>query len=55
MVFWLLGRALRPVKPILRGLSEMERGRLDTRLPGFSLPEFPGLPSLPDMPGCPLD
>ena len=40
VVFWLLGRALRPVKPILRGLSEMERGRLDTRLPGFSLPEF---------------
>jgi PAS domain S-box-containing protein len=28
------------VKPILLGLSEMERGRLDTRLPGFSLPEF---------------
>ena len=40
VVFWLLGRALRPVKPILLGLSEMERGRLDTRLPGFSLPEF---------------
>ncbi len=40
VVFWLLGRALQPVKPILRGLSEMERGRLDTRLPGFSLPEF---------------
>ena len=40
VVFWLLGRALRPVKPILRGLSEMERGRLDTRLPGFPLPEF---------------
>jgi PAS domain S-box-containing protein len=39
-VFWLLGRALRPVKAILRGLSEMERGRLDTRLPAFSLPEF---------------
>jgi two-component system, NarL family, sensor histidine kinase UhpB len=40
VVFWLLGRALRPVKPILLGLSEMERGRLDTRLPGFPLPEF---------------
>jgi PAS domain S-box-containing protein len=40
VVFWLLGRALRPVQAILRGLSEMERGRLDTRLPGFSLPEF---------------
>lgn len=39
-VFWLLGRALRPVAPILRGLSQMELGRLDTRLPEFSLPEF---------------
>jgi two-component system, NarL family, sensor histidine kinase UhpB len=39
-VFWLLGRALRPVTPILRGLSEMERGRLNTRLPEFSLREF---------------
>ena len=40
VVFWLLGRALRPVKPILNGLSRMEQGRLDTRLPAFSLPEF---------------
>jgi two-component system, NarL family, sensor histidine kinase UhpB len=40
VVFWLLGRAFRPVTPILRGLSEMERGQLNTRLPGFSLPEF---------------
>jgi PAS domain S-box-containing protein len=40
VVFWLLGRALRPVTPILRGLSEMERGRLNTRLPQFSLREF---------------
>ena len=40
VVFWLLGRALRPVKTILGGLSRMEQGRLDTRLPAFSLPEF---------------
>jgi hypothetical protein len=40
VVFWLLGRALMPVAPILRGLSEMERGRLNTRLPDFSLREF---------------
>jgi PAS domain S-box-containing protein len=40
IVFWLLGRALRPVHTILQGLSEMERGRLDTRLPRFSLAEF---------------
>jgi len=39
-VFWLLGRSLRPVGTILRGLSQMERGQLDARLPRFSLPEF---------------
>ncbi|MEZ4279845.1 MAG: PAS domain S-box protein [Myxococcota bacterium] len=38
--FWLLGRALRPIGKILSGLSEMEHGRLDTRLPRFHLPEF---------------
>jgi len=40
VVFWLLGRALRPVQTILGGLSEMERGHLNTRLPAFPLPEF---------------
>jgi PAS domain S-box-containing protein len=40
VVFWLLGRSLQPVGTILRGLSQMERGRLDARLPSFSLPEF---------------
>jgi PAS domain S-box-containing protein len=40
VVFWLLGRSLQPVGTILRGLSQMERGQLDARLPGFSLPEF---------------
>src|SRR5690242_3450372 len=40
VVFWLLGRALQPVGTILRGLSQMERGELDARLPHFSLPEF---------------
>ncbi len=40
VVFWLLGRSLRPVGTILRGLSQMERGQLDARLPDFSLPEF---------------
>jgi two-component system, NarL family, sensor histidine kinase UhpB len=40
VVFWLLGRALQPVGTILRGLSQMERGQLDARLPHFSLPEF---------------
>ena len=40
LVFWLLGRSLRPVGKILDGLSEMERGRFDTRMPRFGLPEF---------------
>ena len=39
-VFFLLGRSLRPVKTILAGMSEMQRGRLDVRLPLFRLPEF---------------
>ena len=40
LVFWLMGRALRPVGTILSGLSEMEQGRLNTRLPDFNFPEF---------------
>jgi PAS domain S-box-containing protein len=40
LVFWLLGRSLRPIGKILDGLSEMEQGRFSTRLPGFRLPEF---------------
>ena len=40
VVFWLLGRSLRPVGKILGGLSLMERGRFETRLPQFGSPEF---------------
>lgn len=40
LVFWLLGRALRPIGAVLSALGEMERGRLSTRLPPFGLPEF---------------
>jgi two-component system, NarL family, sensor histidine kinase UhpB len=40
IVFWLLGRSLRPIGTVLQGLSEMEQGRLNTRLPDFRLPEF---------------
>lgn len=39
-VFWLLGRWLRPLRSILGGLSEMEQGRFDARLPNYRLPEF---------------
>ena len=40
LVFWLLGRAMRPLRSILDGLSEMERGRFHARLSDYSLPEF---------------
>jgi two-component system, NarL family, sensor histidine kinase UhpB len=40
IVFWLLGRSLRPVEKILDGLSLMEKGRFETRLPLFGSPEF---------------
>lgn len=40
IVFWVLGRFLRPLRTILDGLSEMERGRFNVRLPHYALPEF---------------
>ncbi len=40
VVFWLLGRAMRPLGGILKGLSEMEQGRFSVRLPDYDLPEF---------------
>lgn len=40
VVFWLLGRAMRPLGGILEGLSEMEQGRFSVRLPDYDLPEF---------------
>jgi PAS domain S-box-containing protein len=40
VVFWLLGRAMRPLGGILKGLSEMEQGRFSIRLPDYDLPEF---------------
>ncbi len=40
MVYWAVGRALRPVDRILVALNELERGNLDARLPFFKLPEL---------------
>jgi PAS domain S-box-containing protein len=40
IVFWVLGRFLRPLRSILGGLSEMEKGRFGARLPDYALPEF---------------
>jgi len=40
LVFWSLGRAMRPLRNILIGLHDMEQGRFGTRLPAYRLPEF---------------
>lgn len=40
LVYGLLSHALRPVRHILRAISNMEQGDLTTRLERFSLPEF---------------
>lgn len=39
-VFFVLGRALKPVNNIIEGLSEIESGHYQKRLPDFELPEF---------------
>ncbi|MGB8856102.1 MAG: PAS domain S-box protein [Burkholderiales bacterium] len=40
VVFWFIGNALAPIKPILHGLSQMQAGHFSARLPQFSLPEM---------------
>lgn len=40
MVYWMLGRALRPVGTILGAISRMEQGDLSVRLSALRLPEF---------------
>jgi two-component system sensor histidine kinase UhpB len=40
LVFFLIGRSLRPVGAVLEGLQRMERGELHVRLPRFPVPEF---------------
>ena len=40
IVFWFAGRALNPVKDILRGLRKMELGEFHARLPRFKLREM---------------
>ena len=40
LVFFLVGRSVRPVRKVAEGLERMERGEFHTRLPHFSVPEF---------------
>ncbi|MCW5626062.1 MAG: PAS domain S-box protein, partial [Burkholderiales bacterium] len=40
LVFFLIGRSLRPVASVLHGLKQMERGDYAARLPRYALPEF---------------
>ncbi|MGH8750586.1 MAG: PAS domain S-box protein [Burkholderiales bacterium] len=40
LVFWFIGRSLKPVTQILAGLQQTQQGNFDARLPRFALPEF---------------
>jgi hypothetical protein len=40
LIFWLIGRLLKPVPTILEGLSRMRDGHFDARLPALALPEL---------------
>ncbi len=40
IVYWMLGRWLQPLQPMLKAINRMEQGDLSTRLPHFDLPEF---------------
>jgi two-component system sensor histidine kinase UhpB len=40
LVFFLVGRSVRPVDAVAEGLQRMERGEFHTRLPRFAVPEF---------------
>ncbi len=40
IVFWIIGRALSPIKSLIQGLNLMTKGNLQTRLPDYSVAEF---------------
>jgi two-component system, NarL family, sensor histidine kinase UhpB len=40
VVYWMLGRWLQPLRPMLQAINSMEHGDLSVRLPSFNLPEF---------------
>ena len=39
-IYWAIAQALKPTNRILSALHEIEKGKLDTRLPNFQLPEL---------------
>jgi two-component system sensor histidine kinase UhpB len=43
MIYWAVGRALRPVDAVMTALAELEKGNLQARLPNFSLRELTGI------------
>ncbi|MCB5186941.1 sensor histidine kinase [Methylobacillus caricis] len=43
VVYWAVGRAMRPVDSVLSALNELEQGNLKARLPEFELPELSGI------------
>ncbi|HEX9178848.1 MAG TPA: ATP-binding protein [Burkholderiales bacterium] len=40
LVYWFVGRSLRPVREVVEALSHMEEGRFHARLPRYPLPEL---------------
>lgn len=40
LVYWMLGRSLKPLGTMLRAINNVEKGDLSARLPEFHLPEF---------------
>ncbi|MCB5189578.1 MEKHLA domain-containing protein [Methylobacillus arboreus] len=40
LIYWMLGRWLRPANDILQAISRVEQGDLDVRLPKYRVPEF---------------
>ncbi len=40
LVFWIIGKALNPIKDIVNGLNKMQKGDFQTRLPSYSVTEF---------------
>jgi len=43
LVYWAVGRALKPLGSVMQSLTEIEQGNLDARLPPFELKELSGI------------